>query len=608
MAREQGGEGGGTSETGDTEEGSKLKRLRSKPVTQAADSAPIGAAEAGGVAPLTAASIAAMNEVTLRQRVIIKLLEAQHWQDVREGHGPTERGKDIVAWRIGDDGERVDLAVVAKATAIDGQAKITSRSAGGVATQVLQCFGAPATARATGAVRAITRCLVITNKEITQTGADAFWDMMRGTIRAEKVELIVGQRLWELVREHLTQAFIGRVADARAAAEAFADPQYRLDFTSDATGTTIDIRERYDGAFEERPLAIEIADGPGAAEALAAQLRVAAEDMAVIIEGDAARAVRLPEELRHLIPVDGLAQVTIDLPERIERYSAELRLDDGAGPPLLIKPLEVDLHQISGAQARFTNRHQVAPPLRCWYDTDLAAAPEGGVFYTTGKFHFGPGSNNVEDRRTVARLRAQLRRPCTMRLIDRTTRQMLVEARLPAEAPSPGLDAILLLFDGLVALQERTGVPITIPDSLGEGELATLRKVATVALTGELIDTWDRFDLTIATSAISPQILAALLEGSATPLVFPGQSEVRLGDAAIPLGEQHVTLASARLVNIDEVREAINADAPTATLQLVPGDDAAVLRRFRDWQPQSEELGSSTSSEADSGGNAYDEG
>jgi hypothetical protein len=541
--------------------------------------------------PLTAATVAAMDEATLRRRVLIPLCEALGWQDVREGHGTTERGKDIVAWVPDHAGARTGCAVVAKATPIDGRADITNRSAGGVFNQVVQCFGTPYRDRADGKAYPVGKCLVITNQPITQQATDAFWDMMLGTVHADKVELIDGQRLWSLARQHLPQAFVGRIADARAAAEAFADPHYRLEFTSDATGTTIGIRERYEGAFEDRPLTIEIADEAGAAEAIAAQSRAIEEDTAVTIEGAAARAVRLPEEFRHLLPSDEFASVTIDLPERLAHHSAELRLDDGTGSPLIIGPLAVDLHQIAGTRARYTNRHQLAPPLRFRYDADLAAAPDGGVILTTGTFHYGPGTWNVEDRRSVARLNAMLQRPCALRLIDRATRQILVDAQLPAKPPTPGLHAILLLFDGLVKLQERTGVPIAIPDPLGEVDLATLRKLATIALTGSLRETWDGFAMTVPTSAIAPEALTTLLAGVDTSLGLTGQSEEQIGGATIPLGTQRVTLVSVRLVNIGEVREAIAAEASLVTLQLVPGDDATVVRYFPDWQPETRKQG-----------------
>lgn len=588
MAR---GKGSGADETmgsGMAKKGLIAKKPRRKPVKRASAASPPGEAAPGDTAPLAAASIAAMDEATLRRTVIIPLLEAQGWRDVREGHGATERGKDIVAWCLGDDGQADPLAVVAKATAIDGQAKITNRSAGGVANQVLQCFGAPAIDRATGDTRAIGRCQVITNKAIAQTGSDAFWDIMRGTIHAEKIELIDGKRLWELVREILPQALVGRVIEARKAAESFADPHYRLDFASEEAGISFTIRERYAGAFAERPLTVGIADSPGAADAATAQLRVTVEDTAVTLDGEAAQAVQLPEQFRHLLPPGGLRSVTIDLPERLAEYSVDLRLDDGTGSPLIIGPLAVDLHQIAGARARFTNRRQAAPPLRCWYDVDLAPAPDGGVLYTTGTLHYGPGTWNVKDRRRVARLRARLRRPCTLRLVDRATWRMLVEGQLPAEAPSPGLDSILLLFDGLVALQDRTGVPIAVPDDLSAEVLAVLRTLATIALTGALVETWDALALPVPVANINPDLLAALLDGGSVPLGLSGQAEEGLGDDVIPLGAQRVALASARLTNADEVREALSAGAASVTLRLAPGEDATAVRRYSDWGPRND--------------------
>jgi hypothetical protein len=51
-----------------------------------------------GTRPLTAEVVAALDEATLRLRVIKPLLEAMGFQDVRLEHGQGERGKDLTCW------------------------------------------------------------------------------------------------------------------------------------------------------------------------------------------------------------------------------------------------------------------------------------------------------------------------------------------------------------------------------------------------------------------------------------------------------------------------------------------------------------------------------
>jgi hypothetical protein len=134
-----------------------------------------------GKQPLTAETIAAMDEKVLRKYVLIPLLCAMGWKEVREGHGASELGKDIIGWKTDDNGQRIDCAVVAKAVPLNGQAAITNRRAGGVAIQVLQCFGSPFPDPTTGREINIGYCLAITNKPITQTASDAFWSVLNST-------------------------------------------------------------------------------------------------------------------------------------------------------------------------------------------------------------------------------------------------------------------------------------------------------------------------------------------------------------------------------------------------------------------------------------------
>ena len=81
-----------------------------------------------------------MKEDELREQVLIPLFEAMGFRDVHHYHGGSqEKGKDIVMWKSGENRERVNYAVVAKAGKISGKASGSS-SAGEALTQIQQCF------------------------------------------------------------------------------------------------------------------------------------------------------------------------------------------------------------------------------------------------------------------------------------------------------------------------------------------------------------------------------------------------------------------------------------------------------------------------------------
>jgi hypothetical protein len=84
-----------------------------------------------------------MNEASLRVDIILPLLVAMGYHDVTETHRAGELGKDIVFWDTDKLGQRVNYAVVVKATGITGSAEMISASAGNVQTQIRQCFNAP---------------------------------------------------------------------------------------------------------------------------------------------------------------------------------------------------------------------------------------------------------------------------------------------------------------------------------------------------------------------------------------------------------------------------------------------------------------------------------
>jgi len=70
---------------------------------------------------LTRTRLASMTEDEL-QKVLVPLFEAMGFQNVEIHQGNTELGKDLVIWKLGDLGERVNYAVLVKAKTVTGKA------------------------------------------------------------------------------------------------------------------------------------------------------------------------------------------------------------------------------------------------------------------------------------------------------------------------------------------------------------------------------------------------------------------------------------------------------------------------------------------------------
>src|SRR5687767_2180739 len=84
-----------------------------------------------------AEGLESLSEDQLRKTILIPLLEAMGFQGVSETHGIVELGKDLVMWDDTTLG-RVNVAVIAKAGPISGQAKARSGSATTTYAQILQ--------------------------------------------------------------------------------------------------------------------------------------------------------------------------------------------------------------------------------------------------------------------------------------------------------------------------------------------------------------------------------------------------------------------------------------------------------------------------------------
>lgn len=149
----------------------------------------------------TANRIANMSEADLCSNVLLRLFPMMGFQGVRmHGGGSLEQGKDIVMWKTTELGNRINFAVVVKATSINGRAKGRS-SAAEVVFQINQCFGNVYLDSATLSEHQINRVWVVCSQEITK---EALYSVKSALPKdkANIVEFIDGTKLSELVERH----------------------------------------------------------------------------------------------------------------------------------------------------------------------------------------------------------------------------------------------------------------------------------------------------------------------------------------------------------------------------------------------------------------------
>lgn len=199
---------------------------------------------------ITRAQLAGMKEAQLQTQVLIPLFQAMGFRDVHLHQGSNEIGKDIVMWKPGDLGERVNYAVVAKAKKVSGKAAGQS-SAAEVRFQIEQAFGTPWLDPTTAEQRWVDRCWVVCSKEIKNEAITAIEGVLRSTNLNKVTRFVDGDELWELIQQYMPErAVIENLQQLEKLLDGL-DPNYKIIATT--AGVFFVVPKRPE-AVEENPL------------------------------------------------------------------------------------------------------------------------------------------------------------------------------------------------------------------------------------------------------------------------------------------------------------------------------------------------------------------
>jgi len=145
--------------------------------------------------------IAGLDEKSLREKVLLPLLSRMGVRAVTIYHGPRERGKDIVGFDLDHFGSREYIAVVAKATDLDGSVS-SSSGLREVLFQVEQCFDVPY--EDLFGMRSITmdRVWVVTSGRIVPGAADSVFEGLRKRNLSKLVRFVDREQLIDMLDQH----------------------------------------------------------------------------------------------------------------------------------------------------------------------------------------------------------------------------------------------------------------------------------------------------------------------------------------------------------------------------------------------------------------------
>lgn len=144
-----------------------------------------------------------LDEATLRKKVLIPLFERMEFKDVSHYHGGSgEQGKDIVMWKPGELGERLNYVVVVKAGSITGKADMGALNAGGVAFQINQALGGKYLDPKGGGLQQANFCWVVASNEIKKEAVASITSSISNSNLDRFVRFIDGAQLWKWVKQH----------------------------------------------------------------------------------------------------------------------------------------------------------------------------------------------------------------------------------------------------------------------------------------------------------------------------------------------------------------------------------------------------------------------
>lgn len=244
--------------------------------------------------------IESLKEEPLCREVLIPLFSAMGFRGVTfTGGGILEQGKDVVMWRPEPPRSRVDYAAVVKAERISGKT-----ATGVVMTQVKECLGRAYEDPGDHEERVIRHCFVVTSKAVPKEGTHTIGSLLAADHLLSQVTTIDGDRLWELVNEHLPYH---RAASAMSEAYKILaphDPNIALDVNVSESGATLTLIPK-----SGKPLVIEgelrFPEGEEGQKAAAAFELFQKTGAPVTLPGELFSGLQLPETMRQLFDSAG---------------------------------------------------------------------------------------------------------------------------------------------------------------------------------------------------------------------------------------------------------------------------------------------------------------
>ncbi|MEK6281578.1 MAG: hypothetical protein AABN95_14585 [Acidobacteriota bacterium] len=515
---------------------------------------------------ITRAQLATMKEDQLQKEVLIPLFASMGFNDVHLYQGSTELGKDVVMWKSGDLGERVNYAVVAKAKKITGKATGSS-SAAEVRFQIEQAFGNPWLDPKTTEERRVERCFVVCSRQIKNEAITA----IRGTLGNSNLDkltrFINGDQLWQLIQKHLPERVVFENLKAIQNVLDAASPHHHI--VAKTTGEMMIQPKTAEGSGEHPLLGAvkfsfpDTADGHKAREDFERHLATGAavtitkpylEDF--VLPDVIAKFVELPKERMELtlgpskLPKPVLARISIKSPDGDHAAFEYVQFNGVAGTE------ELSLE----------NNEQPVP----W---KFAVVINMKTNFCRVSYSIKTSNLNVKQALEAYRFMLSLAVGGTLNIEHLDTGLILASMNVPENHfPSPD-QWWLEVLEAVVLIQQKTHYPIDLPDEerLTGTLINTILSTASKLQTGKALYEGSELRV-VAGLATARNIFAEFGEGKIGSLASQHENEqtATIFGVDIPLGPVTIFCEKVYLSPEDrvELQQALEGAKPDATFSI----------------------------------------
>jgi hypothetical protein len=539
------------------------------------------------------AFIQSMSETQLQRQILVPLFRAMGFQDVYLHHGGSlEKGKDIVMWKPGQVRERVNYAIVAKATKITGRISGNS-SAAEVRFQIEQCFGEPYPDPVTTEEQRVDRCFVISSRAIPKEAIHA----LRGVLRDQNLDRIVdfidGDKLWQLVQEHLPEQSI--MAKLKQIQEAFetASPCYRIVAKTRGRRTVFSLEPKSPEAEKEHPLVIRtqlrFPNTPDGEEMLEQWRHFVRTGAPIQLTKPYIAEFRVPDFLEPYLMPHGEKPDMIQIGPRRSPVDIMVRIavESSGGEELAsLDYVHLKVAQVGKQEATLNNEEQPVP-----WKIQLTVNRQG----FTGHYRLEETAVNAKQYLEYLQFQQAVSTGEILRIEQIDTGLDILRAPLQRDAQPPVDPRWLELVERLAFIQQRIGHVLIIPDRDITDELRTILDVAQILDTGELVLPFN--DLSISGDKdFAQSALNAFADGEPKAICISSgeeQSEEIFG-VSISLGLSELYCPSAymtveRIAELERALEEGQMD-DSIPITLEPFQGAEIRVRYPKWTPEDSPL------------------